>query len=189
MTPTRPSESDVAEPGAGSVALLRMAVGDEPYALPISAVREILQTGRLTPVPRTPAFVRGVMNLRGAVVPVLDLRARLSDRACNAGRRNCIVVAETTSMDGSGAARPVGLLVDAVHEVFEVPAASLEPVPALGTAIEPRFLRGIARARGLVVGVLELSQVLAEPELQNLVASHAGAGPAAASAERMEAVA
>jgi purine-binding chemotaxis protein CheW len=189
MTPTRPSESDVAEPGAGSVALLRMAVGDEPYALPISAVREILQTGRLTPVPRTPAFVRGVMNLRGAVVPVLDLRARLSDRACNAGRRNCIVVAETTSMDGSSAARPVGLLVDAVHEVFEVPAASLEPVPALGTAIEPRFLRGIARARGLVVGVLELSQVLAEPELQNLVASHAGAGPAAASAERMEAVA
>jgi purine-binding chemotaxis protein CheW len=163
----------------GPCSLLRMAVGHEVLAVPIEHVREILQVGRLTPLPRTPAFVRGVMNLRGAVVPVIDLAARLGHPATELGRRSCIVVVER-AQDGSlddeddEASRGtlvVGLLVDAVFEVFDRNESEIEPPPALGTRIAPEFLRGITRAAGALVGVLALQEVLAARELSAAIAS------------------
>lgn len=166
--------------------LLRMAVGSESMAVPIDDVREILEVGRLTALPRTPAFVRGVMNLRGAVVPVIDLAARVGQPTIQIGRRSCVVVVEAgapASDDDLGsepdahhdgqAALVVGLLVDAVFEVFDVPASGIEPVPALGTRIAASFLRGMTRAHGEVIGVLALEQVLAQQALSALIASHA----------------
>jgi purine-binding chemotaxis protein CheW len=170
--------------------LLRMSVGGEVVAVPISQVREILQVGRMTTMPRTPAFVCGVMNLRGAVVPVIDLAARLGGAATVVGRRSCIVVVDGNDLrsalqaghsddddddeDGHGHGKPmvVGLLVDGVYEVFDITAAEVEPVPVLGTQVEGRFLDGMARARGQVLGVLALARVLAPAELGALISAH-----------------
>ena len=169
--------------------LLRMAVGTEAMAVPIDDVREILEVGRLTALPRTPEFVRGVMNLRGAVVPVIDLAARLGQPAITIGRRSCVVVVEAghpaddeadaeaslseadTEAEGQGSL-VVGLLVDAVFEVFDTPAGAMEAVPQLGTPIDATFLRGMARTRGEVIGVLALDRVLAQHELTGLIAEH-----------------
>jgi purine-binding chemotaxis protein CheW len=179
-----------AQAAAGMQSLLRMSVGGEVVAVPISQVREILQVGRMTTMPRTPAFVCGVMNLRGAVVPVIDLAARLGGAATVVGRRSCIVVVDGNDLrsalqaghsddddddeDGHGHGKPmvVGLLVDGVYEVFDITAAEVEPVPVLGTQVEGRFLDGMARARGQVLGVLALARVLAPAELGALISAH-----------------
>jgi purine-binding chemotaxis protein CheW len=165
--------------------LLRMAVGGDAMAVSIDDVREILEVGRLTALPRTPDFVRGVMNLRGAVVPVIDLAARVGQPPIVIGRRSCVVVVEAEplhdeddlALDEAGSdavhgALVVGLLVDAVYEVFDVPANGIEPAPALGTRIATEFLRGMTRAHGDVIGVLALDRVLAQRELSALIASH-----------------
>jgi purine-binding chemotaxis protein CheW len=164
--------------------LLRMAVGDDAVAVSIEDVREILEVGRLTALPRTPDFVRGVMNLRGAVVPVIDLVARLGHPPAQIGRRSCVVVVETSTpvdadegdagTDGArdqhhGETLVVGLLVDAVYEVFDCPPGGFEPVPALGTRINASYLMGMSRVRGDVIGVLALERVLAQRELSALI--------------------
>lgn len=162
--------------------LLRMAVGPEILAVPIQQVREILEVSRLTPLPRTPSFVRGVMNLRGAVVPVIDLSARLGMKPAVLGRRSCIVVVEShqelpddeaadVEEDLTGSL-VVGLLVDAVYEVFDTLSSRIEGVPSLGTRIPGDMLAGMTRARGEVIGLLALSRVLSARELTALIASH-----------------
>lgn len=164
--------------------LLRMAVGSDAVAVAIDDVREILEVGRLTALPRTPDFVRGVMNLRGAVVPVIDLMARLGQAPAQIGRRSCVVVVETAApaddedgaddADDHGASGHadslvVGLLVDAVYEVFDAPPGEFEPVPPLGTSIDASFLLGMSRVRNEVIGVLALDRVLAQHELTALI--------------------
>ncbi len=170
-----------AAPAAPGCALLRMAAGTETVAVPIAAVREILEVGRLTALPRTPDFVRGVMNLRGAVVPVIDLVARLGQPPARIGRRSCVVVVECqppadhddddAADEGSphGERLVVGLLVDAVYEVFDAPSGEFEPVPPLGTAIAPGYLLGMSRVHNAVIGVLALDRVLAQQELAALI--------------------
>lgn len=167
-----------------SCALLRMAVGDEIVAIGIEAVREILQLTRMTPLPRTPDFIRGVMNLRGAVVPVLDLAAWLGRLPAGLGKRSCIVVVDVDpeaengeaadqspqATHGSTETWTIGLLVDAVFEVFERPASAIEPAPALGTRIAPQALRGITRNDGQLIGVLALPRLLALRELASRIA-------------------
>ena len=192
--PSSPAAAHAAASVPGSTpdtqhSLLRMAVGPEAMAVPINDVREILEVGRLTALPRTPEFVRGVMNLRGAVVPVIDLAARLGQAPIQLSRRSCVVVVEAgnpadcnpadgqgdaddEAADANSATMVVGLLVDAVYEVFDVATSSIEPVPALGTRIEASFLRGMTRAHGEVIGVLALERVLAQRELSALIANH-----------------
>lgn len=151
--------------------LLRMAVGDDILAVPIQDVREIIQISRMTPLPRTPAFVRGVMNLRGAVVPVIDLAARLGGAPTQLGRRSCIVVVEGRAVGGDDAPLLiVGLQVDAVHEVFDRSGDEVEAVPNLGTRIAPAFLSGMTRAGGQVVGVLSLPAVVDVEALTRAIA-------------------
>ena len=168
---------------------LRFRLGPDPFAVAIDAVREILQVGAMTALPLMPTLVRGVMNLRGAVVPVIDLAARLGQPPIQLSRRSCVVVVEAghpgdsnepeaaadatdASPDTLTAPLVVGLLVDAVYEVFDVALAGLEPVPPLGTRIEASFLRGMTRAHGEVIGVLALDRVLAQRELSALIANH-----------------
>jgi purine-binding chemotaxis protein CheW len=163
-----------------------MAVGDEVVAVGIEDVREILQMTRMTPLPRTPDFVRGVMNLRGAVVPVIDLAARLGRPATVIGRRSCIVVVDchADAFETEGHADPdadsedahpvqswvMGLLVDAVFEVFDRSTDEIETAPSLGTRIAPEYLRGVTRAGGELVGVLALTRLLSARELAAAIA-------------------
>jgi purine-binding chemotaxis protein CheW len=166
--------ADAAEESVRS--LLRMAVSDEFLAVPIEEVREILQATRLTPLPRTPAFVRGVMNLRGAVVPVIDLAVRLSRPPTVVGRRSCVVVVECEqppNESGDSAPGPLvlGLLVDAVIEVFDCNAAEVEPAPVIGTRIAADYLQGMARASGTLIGVLALGRLLNAQDLASAIAA------------------
>jgi purine-binding chemotaxis protein CheW len=176
-----PAKSGAGRPAVETMqSLLRMAVGSEVLCVPIEQVREILEVSRLTALPRTPPFLRGVMNLRGAVVPVIDLAARLGMPATVLGRRSCIVVVESTQSlenedgheDLSAPTLVVGLLVDAVYEVFDTPMARIEPVPSLGTRIPAEMLAGMARNRAEVVGQLALNRVLCAKELTELIARH-----------------
>jgi purine-binding chemotaxis protein CheW len=120
------------------------------------------------------------MNLRGAVVPVIDLSARLGHGEAQVGRRSCIVVVEAAAPTAWMATRRravrhglvVGLLVDAVYEVFDTDSTQVEPVPALGTRMRPDYLGGMTRARGEVIGVLALDRVLAQADLASAIAGH-----------------
>ncbi|MEZ5727720.1 MAG: chemotaxis protein CheW [Burkholderiaceae bacterium] len=161
-----PSERRAAD---DSPQYLRLTVGAEPFAVPLEAVLEILQVGSLTPLPLTPAFVRGVMNLRGAVVPVLDLNARFGRRALATSARSCIVIVEAAQRDEHDPKQPIGLFVDAVHEVVAIAEEDIEPVPTLGTSVDAGFLSGVARSRERLVPVIELSRTLDTVELARLI--------------------
>ena len=162
-----------AGPGDGTAVqqFLRFALGDERYAVRIDAVREILEVGRMTPLPLMPSFVRGVMNLRGAVVPVIDLGARLGGGATSIGRRTCVVIVDIALADDQGAQR-LGMLVDAVYEVVDAGTAELEPVPRLGTRIDPGFIRSMVRVRGQATPELDIAAVLDQKVLAELIAEH-----------------
>lgn len=150
---------------------LRFALGGGVYAVPIASVREILELSPTTALPLVPSFVRGVMNLRGAVVPVIDLAARFGLPPAVVGRRTCIVVVEVPSLsDPTLAPQVLGLMVDAVHEVLETEGDVLEDPPALGTLIAPQFIEGIARSRETMVSVLNLPRSLDSEELAQLIA-------------------
>ena len=155
--------------------VLRLAMGEHRYAIGIDRVREILKVSQLTALPLMPPFVRGVMNLRGAVVPVIDLGARLGLCEATLQRRSCVVIVEVIG-HADRASQTLGLLVDAVHEVADVPAAGLELAPPLGTEIRVDFLEGMARLRGEIVPVLALERVLDEDALSHEIASHARIG-------------
>ncbi len=150
---------------------LCLAVGHETYAVGIDMVREILEVGRMTPLPLTPPFVRGVMNLRGAVVPVIDLKARFGAEPAVIGRRSSVVIVETDHQDQEGPL-VVGVLVDGVSEVLEIAAQDVEPVPALGTRVPREFLQGMAKAKGTLLSILDADRILAREAMASLIASH-----------------
>lgn len=150
---------------------LCLAVGKETYAVGIDMVREILEVGRMTPLPLTPEFVRGVMNLRGAVVPVIDLKARFGAEPAVIGRRSSVVIVETDHQDQDGPL-VVGVLVDGVSEVLEIAEQDIEPVPALGTRIPREFLQGMAKAKGILLSILDADRILERESMATLIASH-----------------
>lgn len=169
--------------------LLRFTLGRLPYAVEIGAVREILQVASLTSVPMLPPFVRGVMNLRGAVVPVIDLAARLGLGSTRLAPRTCVVVVDIHRADnGDGHGAPpqrLGMLVDAVHEVLDVPTRDLEPVPTMGTRIHADFIRSMARVRGQIVEVLNLDQALDQEHLSEMIGAHLQARHSQATATQL----
>ncbi|MBN8487850.1 MAG: purine-binding chemotaxis protein CheW [Burkholderiales bacterium] len=169
-TPTSPAEASAGHAGDAARQFLRFALGDGIYAVSIDAVREILELGPTTPLPLMPGFVRGVMNLRGAVVPVIDLAARLGLAEAQIGRRTCIVVVEVEPHEGAEhGAQVLGLLVDAVHEVLDADSSALEEPPTLGNRIDPRYVDAIARSRSDMVTVLDLPRTLNVDELAELI--------------------
>jgi purine-binding chemotaxis protein CheW len=150
---------------------LRFALGKESYAVCIAAVREILEVAHMTPLPLMPEFVRGVMNLRGAVVPVLDLGARLGLAATVLGRRSCVVMVDVKTADPSPA-QTMGVLVDAVFEVFDATQGDQESVPRMGTRISVEFIRSMLRVRGQTTVEIDLPRALEQTALAELISHH-----------------
>jgi purine-binding chemotaxis protein CheW len=141
---------------------LSFRLGEETFGLGILAVREIIEYGGVTDVPMMPPCVRGVINLRGAVVPVLDLAARFGRAPGTIGRRSCIVIVE------SGAPpelQVLGLLVDAVNAVLDIDAGQIEPPPSFGAGLRNDFISGIGKANGKFVILINLEAVLNVPEI------------------------
>ena len=138
-----------AEPAAP---FLTVTLGEEVFAMDIRTVREIIQYGPMTTVPLMPGFVRGVINLRGAVVPVIDLQARFGRPAAEVGKKTCIVIFDSLRQDERV---ELGLLVDAVSEVIDIAPAEIEPPPNFGTAVRRDFIRGMGKVANRFVIILE----------------------------------
>lgn len=141
---------------------LTFMLGGEAFAIGILAIKEIIEYGNLTVVPMMPEFVRGVINLRGAVVPVVDLSARFGRKVAEVTRRTCIVIIEVQADDGW---RDVGVVVDAVNAVLEIPASEIEPSPAFGARIRTDFIRGMGKVAGKFVIILNVNNVLSVDDL------------------------
>lgn len=144
----RPSDPEV----TGDVQLVTCVLADQEYGLPIASVREILRVGAITAVPHAPAYMRGVVDLRGRVVPILDLRARLGLPVGESTSRSRVIVVEAR-------ARVLGLLVDGVSHVLRLPARALAPAPQeveAGLA----FVRAVATLEQRLILVLDLERAL-----------------------------
>lgn len=157
-------------PVAETAQYLTFLLAGEPFAIGILAIKEIIEFNGLTEVPMMPACVRGVINLRGAVVPVIDLQARFGRSPSEATKRTCIVIVEVTADDGS-ASQVVGVVVDAVSEVIEIPGAEIEPPPSFGARIRSDFIAGMGKVRGKFVILLDVRRVLTLDELGALGAT------------------
>lgn len=128
---------------------LTFGLGEEVFAMDIRTVREIIQVGPMTTVPLMPSFMRGVINLRGAVVPVIDLQARFGRPAAGLSKKSCIIIFDAQR---SGERQELGLLVDAVSEVIDIASHDIEAPPDFGTAVRRDFIRGMGRAaQGFVI--------------------------------------
>ncbi len=141
----------------GDQQYLTFVLGGEMFAIEILNIREIIQYGSLTTVPMMPAFIRGVINLRGAVVPVVDLSVRFGRTPVEVTRRTCIVIVE---IDNAGERQDIGVVVDSVSEVLEIPAAQIEPPPAFGAKIRTDFIQGMGKVRDKFVIILSVRNVL-----------------------------
>jgi purine-binding chemotaxis protein CheW len=153
---------------------LAFTLNGEIYAIDILQIREIIEFGALTEVPMMPPTIRGVINLRGAVVPVIDLSARFGRGPSAVARRTCIVIIEVRMEEMS---QTLGVMVDAVNEVMEIPAEDVEPAPAFGARIRTDFIAGMGRVNGRFVIILDVARVFSLDELATLgnVAAEAAA--------------
>ncbi len=144
---------------------LTFSLQGEIFGLEILRVREIIGYTQPTEIPLMPAFVHGVINLRGSVVPVIDLAQRLGRGATELKARTCIVIVE---VDAADAAQPMGILVDAVDAVLDIGADAIEPAPAFGSGLRAQFIRGMARREQGFIVLLDVGRVFALDELAAL---------------------
>jgi purine-binding chemotaxis protein CheW len=142
---------------------LNFDLDSEVFAVEIDKVREVLDYETVTRIPQTPDFMTGVINLRGSVVPVIDMRKkfRLSEKEIT--EDTCIIIVEV-SVDGSSVV--IGALADAVREVFDLSLEEIEPVPQIGTQLSPEFLRGMAQKNNEFVLIMDIDKVFSVGEIE-----------------------
>lgn len=158
-------------PGAEPGQYLTFMLSGEMYAIGILAIKEIIEYQNLTEVPMMPACVRGVINLRGAVVPVMDPLARFGRPSSAVSKRSCIVIVETeVENEGRAERQVIGVVVDAVSEVLEIAAADIEPAPAFGARIRSDFIQGVGKVKGKFVILLDVNHVLSLDEIASTTA-------------------
>lgn len=153
---------------ANTVQVLTFYLDDEIFAMDIESVREIIQYSPITRVPLMPGFVRGVINVRGAVVPVIDLHSRFGHAKGLVGKKTCIVIFDAVH-DGERA--ELGMLVDAVSEVVDVPVEDIEPPPGFGTTVRRDFIHGIGKIAGRFVTILDPHKAFNIEEMARLCES------------------
>jgi purine-binding chemotaxis protein CheW len=141
---------------------LTFILGEEIFSLEIARVREVLDYTIITKVPRTPSFLRGVINLRGSVVPVVDLRTTFGMQTGVVSVNTCIIIVETM-VDGDTIV--LGLLADAVQEVLDLDQESIKPAPRIGTKIDAGFIKGMGRQNDRFIIILDIDRVFSSDEL------------------------
>ncbi|TAL35026.1 MAG: purine-binding chemotaxis protein CheW [Spirochaetes bacterium] len=141
---------------------LTFSIGKELYGMNIGTIKEIIEYTSVTAVPRTPLHIGGVLNLRGNVVPIIDLSARFYGYASAVTKYSCIVVVE---LDVAGERVPMGVLIDALREVVDVQGEDIETTPGFGAKIRNDFIAGIGKVRDEFVIMLNLERVLDIEEL------------------------
>lgn len=144
---------------------LAFSSGGETFAIDIRSVREVIQYEGLTEVPLMPPFIRGVINLRGAVVPVIDLAVRLGRKQAEVARRTCVVILEVPSGEDTAV---VGVLVDSVNEVLDIAQAEIDPAPSFGSNPRSEVISGVGKVGGRFVILLDVGHVLSTAEMATL---------------------
>ncbi|HEY4072887.1 MAG TPA: chemotaxis protein CheW [Herbaspirillum sp.] len=169
------AEAQVIESSAEPTQYLTFMLAGEVFAIGILAIKEIIEYHSLTEVPMMPACVRGVINLRGAVVPVMDLLARFGQEPSQITKRTCIVIVEVPSGDER---QVIGVVVDAVNEVLDIAPEDIEPPPTFGARIRSDFIQGMGKVKNKFVILLDVNHVLSIDELSglSLISSEAGGG-------------
>ncbi len=174
MSSTMSSTMTLTEQAAGAPAdaragkYLTFQLANEEFGIRVLKVREIMGLQEITSVPQTPGHVKGVINLRGKVVPVIDLRLKFALPAAEYTQRTCIIV---TQVQGESAPVMIGIVVDGVSEVLNLTAQEIEDTPDFGEGAGVRYLLGMAKVKGRVKILLDIDQVLATQELHNLSAA------------------
>jgi len=141
---------------------LTYKLGDETFALDITKVREVLDFTTVTKVPRTPEFMRGVINLRGSVVPVVDLRLKFGMTRTENSVNTCIIITEVT-VDGDTTI--LGCLADSVQEVLDLDEEHIAPAPKIGTKLRTEFIRGMGKRDDRFIIILDIDKVFSADEL------------------------
>jgi purine-binding chemotaxis protein CheW len=136
-------------------------VGNETFGVPIQSVHEIVRMMEITNVPDAPIYIEGVINLRGKIIPVIDLRKRFGEREIKASKKNRILVAEV-------GARMVGLVVDAASEVLKLPPSDVDPPPNVFEDGDLNYVTGVGKLNGRLVILVELSKIMQRGELRRL---------------------
>ncbi len=149
---------------------LTFVLGREHYGLPVLKVREIIRLCEITPVPQMPDYIKGVLNLRGKIIPVADLRLKFRLSKITDTDLTCVVVVQVPLADNTKTL--MGLIVDAVEEVVNLTAADIEPTPDFGGAVQADYILGMAKVKGTVKALLDIDRVVtavtpAELELAN----------------------
>ena len=144
---------------------LTFKLADEDYGISLLKVREIIGMMPITSVPRTPDFIKGVINLRGKVIPVTDLRRRFDMPEIDYTDRTCIIVVEIQTAEST---LQMGIVVDAVTEVLPVREEEIEPAPEFGTSVDTRYILGMANMEGTVKILLNIDRVLTSEEVAEI---------------------
>lgn len=145
---------------------LTFNLADEVFAVDVGRVREILEITSITKVPQTPDFMRGVINLRGSVVPVIDMRLKFGMTESERTVNTCIIVVEVV-MDGETIV--LGSLADSVQEVIELEQENIEAAPHIGTHLNTEFIRGMGKHDGRFVMILDIDQIFSAHELEAVI--------------------
>jgi len=153
---------------------LTFTLDRESFALDITSVREVLELVNITRVPRTPDFIRGVINLRGRAVPVVDLKREFGLGETTPTVNTCIIIVEV-ALDGEDTV--LGALADSVQEVYEMDASQIEPPPRMGTPIKNEFIRGMGKTGEQCIIILEAGKVFTSVEMAGLGHGVVEAGP------------
>jgi len=157
-------------PAAATAAIagkyLTVVLAEEAYGIGVLKVREIIRLQKITPVPQLPEFVKGVINLRGRVIPVIDLRVKFGLKA-EITDRTCIVVVQVKL--GAEQVIHMGLIVDAVEEVANLTTAEIEPTPDFGTTVSTDYIFGMAKVKGQVKTLLDIDRVVSEDTARAIV--------------------
>jgi len=144
---------------------LTFKLGEEDYGLEILKVQEIIKMMGITRVPRTPEFVRGVINLRGKVIPVIDIRQKFRMEVVDETEKTCIIVVQVILGDVTVT---MGLVVDEVSEVLDIVSENIEPSPEMGTSVDSNFILGMAKSGDRVKILLDVDKVMSESEVRDL---------------------
>ena len=153
-----------------TVQYLTFTLADEIFAFDVAKVREILELVSITKVPQTPDFMRGVINLRGSVVPVIDLRLNFGMQCTEQTVNTCIIVVEVNLQ---GESIVLGVLADSVQEVVEMEPDHIEPPPQLGTKLNTKFIKGMGKVENNFVMILDIDKVFSSDELVDIQGSSA----------------
>jgi purine-binding chemotaxis protein CheW len=151
-----------------TVQYLTFKLADEIFAFDVAKVREILELTTITKVPQTPDFMRGVINLRGSVVPVIDLRLNFGMQCTEQTVNTCIIVVEVNL---HGETLVLGVLADSVQEVVEMEPDHIEPPPQLGTKLNTEFIKGMGKVENDFVMILDIDKVFSSEELSDIQGS------------------